>query len=541
MQKTTIAIIVTIAVLIIGCTGKTPLPSGKNEGLGRDTLYTRKAAMDIYAYHPVRALQIIDSAVIVGNITDVRADMTRARIYCSTLMKDQVDSLLGGPTGVSYDTARAIGERVLKHDSVKVDLKKQKEILEILTSIARMQKDTTKWMQRSGELINVCHRLGPGLETDALRTEAEMGAALYLMGQQEKGIAKLDSAIFQLESSLLDEDKGRAFNELDALIIALKRKIVVISTDNKYAEILPLARYIIERLDDYEQHPDAYHDGSEREPEDATQRADYIHFYRSQAQNFITAAYTALGEDRDMISAFEKIERNVRDATIREHLARYNALEQKMKAERHQMEAKLQQGKTHKAFIIAVAIGILALLAVVFAAIVFYKNRTIIRKNRLLAQQIADTLNYKELYWKERQVQTPAATPHDINTLNDEQLFKHINDVIMSERLFLDPKFERQTIMDRFQLSKERVGAIFSKFSDHAKLNSYILQLRLEYAAMLLVEKPDLNIVQVATDSGFSSGTYFSDRFRQHFGMSPTDYRKAHQKMKKPSISSENI
>ena len=410
MQKTTIAIFI-ITVLTIGCTGKRPLPSGQNEGIGHDTLYTRKAAMDIYAYQPVRALQILDSAVIVGNITDVRADIARARIYSSTRRKDQVDSLLGGPTDISYDTARAIGERVLRHDSVKVDLKKQKEILEILTYIARMQEDTTRWMLRSGELIDVCHQLGPGLETDALRTEAEMGAALYLMGQQEQGIAKLDSAIFILESSILGENKEGAFNELDALIIALKRKIFVISKNDKYAEILPLARCIIERLDDYEQHPDAYHDGSDREPEDATQRADYIHFYRSQAQNFITAAYTALGEDGDMFTAFDKIERNVRDATTREHIARYNAMQQKMEAERRQMEAKLQQGKTHKVLIIAVAIGILALLAIAFAAIVIYKNRTISRKNRLLAQQIADTLNYKELYWKERQVQAPAAPP----------------------------------------------------------------------------------------------------------------------------------
>ena len=310
MQKSTKAIIITLAVLTIGCTGKGTLPSGKNGGRGRDTLYTRQAAMNIYAYQPVRALQIIDSAVIVGNINDVRADIAKARIYSSTQMKGQVDSLLGGPKGVSYDTARAIGVRLLRHDSVKVDLKKQKEILEILTYIARMQEDTIRWMQRSGELINVCHQLGAGSETDALRTEAEMGAALYLMGQQKKGIAKLDSAIFQLESSLLSEDEERAFNELDALIVALKRKIVVLGSDDKYAELLPLARCIIERLDDYEQHPDAYHDGSEREPEDDTQKADYIHFYRSQAQNFITAAYTALGEDCSMLTAFEKIERN---------------------------------------------------------------------------------------------------------------------------------------------------------------------------------------------------------------------------------------
>ena len=303
--------------------------------------------MSIYAYQPVRALQIIDSAVIVDNLNDVRADIARARIYSSSQRKDELDSMLGGPAGIRFDTARAIGERVLRHDSVKVDLKKQKSILEILTYVARMQEDTTRWMLRAGELLNVCHQLGAGSETDALRTEAEIGAALYVMGQQEQGMAKLDSAIFQLESSFIGEDKKGAFNELDALIVALKRKISVLSKNDKYAETLPLARSIIERLADYEQHPDDYHDDSPREPKDATQRIDYIEFYRNQAQNFITAAYTALSEDGSMIATFEDIERKELDATTREHLARYNALEQRMKAEHHQLEAKLQQGHPH--------------------------------------------------------------------------------------------------------------------------------------------------------------------------------------------------
>ena len=94
---------------------------------------------------------------------------------------------------------------------------------------------------------------------------------------------------------------------------------------------------------------------------------------------------------------------------------------------------------------------------------------------------------------------------------------------------------QEQTIMQqqaentrqRYQLSKERVGAVFSKGSEHVKLNSYILQLRLEYAAHLLINDPDRSITQVATDSGFGSNPYFSDRFRQHYGMSPTDYRNA--------------
>ena len=151
--------------------------------------------------------------------------------------------------------------------------------------------------------------------------------------------------------------------------------------------------------------------------------------------------------------------------------------------------------------------------------------RIISRKNRLLAQQIAEHVTYKKKYWTEIRAQVPVATP-DEDSLTDEQLFQYIHDVIVRENLFLDPSFGRQTIIDRFQLSKERVGAIFSKSSEHSKLSGYVQQLRLEYAAKLLIEQPEKSIVQIASDCGFSSHTYFSARFRQHFGMSPSDFRR---------------
>ena len=80
--------------------------------------------------------------------------------------------------------------------------------------------------------------------------------------------------------------------------------------------------------------------------------------------------------------------------------------------------------------------------------------------------------------------------------------------------------------MERFQLSKDRVGAIFSKAGVHSKISTYILKQRLDYAARQLLERPDKTIVQIASDSGFSSSAYFSNCFRQHFGLTPTDYRR---------------
>ena len=119
----------------------------------------------------------------------------------------------------------------------------------------------------------------------------------------------------------------------------------------------------------------------------------------------------------------------------------------------------------------------------------------------------------------------PSDDLSDLNTLTDEQLFQHINDVIVRERLFLDSRFERQTIMDRFQLSKERVGAIFAKGSQYAKLTDYTQKLRLEYSTILLSDNPDKSISQVADESGFSSYSYYCKCFRQRFGMTPSEFR----------------
>ena len=172
--------------------------------------------------------------------------------------------------------------------------------------------------------------------------------------------------------------------------------------------------------------------------------------------------------------------------------------------------------------VLAVLVGVTAL-----AVVIIRKNRIINRKNQSLVAQITEAINYKKMYWDQKwaQTPTPAADSVDLKTLTDEQLFSHINEVIMHERLFLDPNFGRQDIIDRFHLSKERVGAVFSKGSEYVKLNKYILQLRLEYAAHLLVDEPKHTIAQIAADSGFGSSSYFGDRFRQHYGMSPSDFR----------------
>lgn len=471
--------------------------------------------MMVYDYDPMRALRIIDSAVIVGNMSDWRADKNRAYIYCKTRLRERLDSLMHWTSGARFDSARAIGERLLGHDSIKNSYEGQQDVLEILACAARLQEDTLTWLRRSRQLAEVC-RL-QGAETEALRNEAEVGAALCRLGQLDEGMAKLDSVIAALNPI--------KFNELDALIIALKRKIGVMTAIGQTVEVLPLARRIVTVLDDYEAHPDQYHDGSYREPL-ADRRADYIRFYRTQAENFIATAYADLGKTDDLKATFARLENIIFDAEAREHHARYHALEL-------QLQRQVAESRSHQMTMIAYTAVLLLLFVLLFAFYVFAKNRIINTKNLGLVKLIDETIKYKERYEQLRQVveahsadsKTSTSEIVDLKSLSSEALFQYLYADIREKRLYLDPLFDRQAVCDRYQLTAAQVGSAFAQGSDYDSVSDFVRGCRLEYACVLL-KSTDMKIAEVVASSGFSRATTFNHNFKARYNLTPSEYRR---------------
>ena len=210
--------------------------------------------------------------------------------------------------------------------------------------------------------------------------------------------------------------------------------------------------------------------------------------------------------------------------TAQELAAVYHSHEQQLALEQE------QAANTRQRLILIIVLSVLLGVAV-YAFIVMRQKRLISQKNQSLAAQITEAMIYKEKYNNEvaRMVATADKAP-DVNTLTDEQLFQYINDVIVRDRLFLDSRFDRQTIMERFQLTKERVGSAFAKGSQYAKLTDYTQGLRLEYSTLLIADHPEKSISQVASESGFSSYSYYCKCFRQRFGMTPSEFRTSSSK-----------
>ena len=173
---------------------------------------------------------------------------------------------------------------------------------------------------------------------------------------------------------------------------------------------------------------------------------------------------------------------------------------------------------------ISIAAGILALLILAFAVYVFRQWRISKEKNRVLVNQINEALEYKKKY-KEEQEAGPPVTISDLTTLTDEQLFLCLRDLIENERLFLQPDFGRQTLIDHTGLSKERIGAAFAQGSNRISLPAYVRELRLDYAVRLMNDQPDIAVEQVSQASGFTNADTFTRNFRAKYGMTPTTYK----------------
>lgn len=291
------AICLLAATLIAGC-GKLGKSGAGRQPQPDDTLYTGEAAMLIYVDNPDRALLIIDSAVAVGNLNEAEGRLLRARVYANSDNDQMVDSAL------------RICEPLLESGFAKDNPTFRENILDQLIDIARKKNNQPQYLQWATMKVDLCYRLGEN--TEMLRTEAEIGVAMTYLGQEEYGLAKLDGVIANL-------DGQRHFNEMDACIIAMKRKIKVLGMLERDPEIIPVAKRIIAKLDDYRQNPSIYDDGSIRMPPNKEHRESYCDFYTSQAIAFMARGYTAIAIDKNI----EAAQRRAATDSARHYLALY--------------------------------------------------------------------------------------------------------------------------------------------------------------------------------------------------------------------------
>ncbi|MBQ7622742.1 MAG: AraC family transcriptional regulator [Bacteroidales bacterium] len=528
--------------------------------------------MKIYGTEPERALAIIDSALIAGNVNSFQADYFRARIYANSIEDPRMGE------------AVAMCERLLQHDSTVVSTRSgtinRRKVLEVMMDACRKLHDDDKWLRCADELAGLCHSLG--METEALRMEAEIGAVFTSLGRTEEGLAKLGEAIRALDEGAPSLDR------IDAGIVARKRRIVALDKLGRYAEMIPDCLAIIQKLEDYRSRPGEYAEDSFRLRPEPAAHERYCNFYLAQARAYMAIACTcitppdlqtaeryarlaeqsefgrswkgrwtlstvwkALGEWDKVIAISNEVADRIGTDTVStdfaitlkdradaalakgqyrlaaSYLQRQSGIKDKLNEKRNEASAQeyaaryhsleqekiLQEEKarsTRKDSIIAI-ISVIMLIVVVFAVFSVRQRRSIIEKNRALVRIIGE-LN------KSREV------PANEEPKPDREMFDLIDGTIRNEKLYTDVKLQRQDIVDRFNISRHSMNDLFSAYADGLSFTAYINNLRLQDAIRLLQEEPELSISEIAAAVGFTPAN-FREQFKRQYGMTPTEYR----------------
>ena len=551
-----------------------------------DTPYQQDSILVAYATNPERALTLLDSALLLGNISDYRGQFIRAKIFCKSLVEQRQDSAI------------AICKALLNHDSVKNEPTEKENVLDMLIATSRAKPDYEQYLHWATQKAELCQQQNE--ETERWRTEAEIGLVMTHLRQVDEGIQKLDDAISHLDSP-------GSIDRMDAFIIAVKRKINALSDLGRYAEVIPLAQRILDRLDHYEQHAKEYAEDSYRlswsdHPND---RDRYLDFCRAQTWGFMAQAHAmtndkekakaylalfdksdygktfaarrmiapaqmALGMYDEALATYTEIERRMGADTLNEdyaiilqnramaaramghiaeaydyqtryanlskvvsdslhrskahdYAARYHAQEQQLLIQEKDAEAE-------RSYIVSIAIAVIALLAIVFALYFFRQKRIVSEKNHALVRMINGTLpdSVDEMDILEESDEETNDDNSVADAVSDDRsnadLFATIDAAIRSERLFANVTLQRQDICDRFGIRRHTLNSLLSTYAKGQSFTQYVNAIRMEEAVNLLRDSPDMTLTAIAAAVGFTPAN-LRDKFKRLYGMTPAEYR----------------
>lgn len=553
-----------------------------------DTPYQEDSVLVAYGYHPDRAIVMLDSALLLGNINEYRAQFIRAKINSKSILKQRQDSAI------------LICEQLLRHDSVINAPHEQENILDLLMVTSRTKTDFEGYIKWATQKTEVCRLQGE--ETEQWRTEAEIGMVMAHLGQPEEGMAKIDEAIRQL-------DEPGSIDRMDAFIIAVKRKITVLNEQDRYAEVIPLAQRILDRLDHYEQHAEDYAEDSYRLSwsDSPADRDRYIDFSRAQANGFLAGAYAMTGDTphareclsrfnqsgyghsfgarrmiipaqmalgmydeamatsdeiayrmgydtinadyavilRDraivarakgrLVEAYDLMKRHANLAKVlsdslhaseaHDYAARYHAQEQELKIRETESASRIK----------SIIIGVIVLLFMIAAVFSFYYRRQrqiISEKNHALVRMIngtpfvvpADETEETEESDEVRESEEPEAAELEPET--NSALFDTIDTAIRTEHLYVNALLQRQDVCTRFCITRHTLNNLLAQHTGSPSFPQYINNIRMEEALPLLRDKPSMTIAAIAAAVGFTPAN-FREQFKRQYGVTPQEYRQS--------------
>lgn len=207
----------------------------------------------------------------------------------------------------------------------------------------------------------------------------------------------------------------------------------------------------------------------------------------------------------------------------------------------YELDSLTTEKEKNRLYFVSALTGCLFLI--ILLAVYAAYSRRLKEKNRVLLDRIREQVRNEEEQTRREEEQTRneqesatvANTPETADTetvFKEEQLVRKARIYLRTDKRFTDTELNRKQIADAIGTNEKYLADAIRNRNDGQTVGDFINEIRLAYARNLLIEEPGLTIENIAMESGLQSRTTLFRLFRKHYGMSPSEVRKALQDSK---------
>ena len=275
-RKLTLFIICSfVAMLLTSCQQSA---DDSNRPDGADTVYTEPKAMSIHRNNPERALVIIDSAVIVGNITPMRGEYLKAITQYGGL--DNYPLARQTCLQLLDDIDQKANSKTLSRKKIEVDSVTLLRVYQLLATIEHSSGNYPAAIRYATEASRLAHSSGDF--SDIASSESTIAKAMAHTGRTDEGIDRLDAILEELQ----EED---SFQGVVVYTNTAKHLLHILVENGRLTKMIPVCEAMLKRVRDLRDHPDRFSGIAE-----GFDTSEFTDMAEGQALVFLAAAYARL-------------------------------------------------------------------------------------------------------------------------------------------------------------------------------------------------------------------------------------------------------